>query len=481
MEIMNRRYFLSSSTKAAAGVALAPVGRAFAQSANVRIRISTQHIGRAIPPDFTGLGYEISSVAKPGLLSARNKPYIQLVRNLGRAGIFRIGGNTSDSASYKREGDALSAPRGTVVNSQCLVELKAFLDATQWRAIWGLNLGTGSVQAAVAEAAAVSSVLKTRLHSFEIGNEPDLFHGGPRPREWDYGAYLTDFRRYKAAIRAKLPQAHFSGPDVAGATSWVERFAKDEGSDLSLLTEHYYRGNGESDLSTIALMLHRDQKLEALASRLEGIAAAAQVPYRICETNSFYNGGRAGVSDTFGSALWVLDYMFTLCSAGSAGVNMQTGVNHRGFISYYSPIAEDTDGRCSAAPEYYGMLAFAQGSDGKQIPAVMEDCGINLTAYAVARDEQRIVLTVINRDQVTPANVMITCNESFVESSTLIRLQAPSVESTNGVTLGGAEVMPDGRWLVRKREPVRVEQGNARIEVQCASAALISLKTRSGQ
>ena len=38
----------------------------------------------AIPADYMGLGYEISSVAVPGLLAAKNAPYVQLVRNLGK-------------------------------------------------------------------------------------------------------------------------------------------------------------------------------------------------------------------------------------------------------------------------------------------------------------------------------------------------------------------------------------------------------------
>jgi hypothetical protein len=44
------------------------------------------------------------------------------------------------------------------------------------------------------------------------------------------------------------------------------------------------------------------------------------------------------VSDTFAAALWVLDFMFTLALAGCAGVNMETGVDQLGFISYYSPM-----------------------------------------------------------------------------------------------------------------------------------------------
>src|SRR5271167_3802964 len=67
-----------------------------------------------LPADFMGLGYEISSVAVPGLLSASNHAYVRLVRNLGRQGVIRVGGNTSDFARYEANGSPVSAPKATV-------------------------------------------------------------------------------------------------------------------------------------------------------------------------------------------------------------------------------------------------------------------------------------------------------------------------------------------------------------------------------
>jgi len=77
-----------------------------------------------------------------------------------------------------------------------------------------------------------------------------------------------------------------------------------------------------------------NQKLQ----RLQKLSHSVKVAYRINEVNSFYGGGKAGVSDTFGSALWCLDYLFNLAAHGCAGVNMETDINQLGFISHYSPI-----------------------------------------------------------------------------------------------------------------------------------------------
>jgi hypothetical protein len=333
---------------------------------------SSQRLG-AVPADFMGLGYEISSIATPGLLSAANHIYVELVRRLGTRGFIRVGGNTSDYASFSERATAVSAPKRTVINGAGLRDLAGFLDATEWSLIWGLNLGNGSVEDAVAEAHAIVHAVGNRLLAFEIGNEPDLYvHEGHRPR-YSYEQYLAEYRRYKFAVRAALPHVGFAGPDAAIATDWVERFAADEGRDLRLLTRHYYR-EGQNPGSTIDKLLHPDPKIAAMLDRMRTAGKSLGIPYRVCETNSFSGGGRPGVSDTFAAALWALDYLCVLAWHGAGGVNMETGINQLDFISSYAPIADDRHHHYQAAPEYYGMLAFAEGCRGERV-AVSYDAG----------------------------------------------------------------------------------------------------------
>ncbi|HYJ35112.1 MAG TPA: hypothetical protein VEV64_03070, partial [Rhizomicrobium sp.] len=199
-------------------------GCARAAAGQVTLTIDQTRSGGMIFPDYMGLGYEISSVAIPGLLSAKNAPYVQLVRNLGRnkyqdrRGVIRIGGNTSDFSAYAANGTPVSSPKGTVVTEANLVELRGFLDELRWKLIWGLNLGGDKLDNAVEEARAVDRILGDRLIAFEIGNEPDLFsRAGHRTVDYNYDAWLKDYRRYKAAIRSVLPKARFAGPDLAGA------------------------------------------------------------------------------------------------------------------------------------------------------------------------------------------------------------------------------------------------------------------------
>src|SRR5215471_11258585 len=178
---MNRRHFMASAGWLVPD-ALSRLGFSGSLLDGSRLAVSvgldlTRSVA-TIPPDFLGLGYEISSVARPGLLSDHNLAYVRLVRRLGRHGVIRVGGNTSDYASYSRTGSPVSSPEGktgSVVNDAVLRDLGSFLDATGWQLIWGLNLGDDNLENAMQEARAVTRATRDHLLAFEIGNEPDLF------------------------------------------------------------------------------------------------------------------------------------------------------------------------------------------------------------------------------------------------------------------------------------------------------------------
>ena len=482
---MNRRKFLTQAA-GAAGATIAHSGfaralRAASSGPEVRVTLDVAQTLAVIPPDFMGLGYEISSVARPGLLSAQNGVYIQLVHTLGTQGVLRVGGNTADYASYSATGQPLSLPEGkagSVVNDAVLRDLGTFLDATGWKLIWGLNLGNGTRENAIQEAKAVTAAAKGNLLGFEIGNEPDLFgrREGHRHTGYDYDAYLREYREYRDALRKAIPGIAFAGPDAAIATDWVTRFAVDEGQDCKLLTHHYYR-EGQNPTSTIDKLLHTDPKLSPTLAKLRAASESSGVPYRICEVNSFSGGGRPGVSDTLAAALWVLDFMFTLASAGCAGVNMETGVNQRGFISSYSPIGDDEQGHYWAAPEYYGMLAFAQVGAGRVVGCAIDAGDRNIKAYATQPSKDRVILTLINEQPSSDAMIVIgtTASSPFSKGS-LIRLSGPALESKSGITLGAEGVSPAGLWKPDRIEGVSSAGQEMQVHVPAASAAVVTLR-----
>jgi hypothetical protein len=500
---VDRRHFVG----ACVGLAAYPFAHAETAAAPaaatraVDIKIDRRKPRRRIPDDFIGLGYEISSVAIADLLSDKNGANVELVRQLGGNGVIRIGGITSDSASFAPNAVASAAPKATKINAENLRELRAFLDATGWKLIWGLNLGDRNTANAVEEAAAVTAAMNDKLVAFEIGNEPDGFagqeFGAHRPQSYSYEDFLKEYRDYKAAIRAKLPDAPFAGPDASWATSWVSRFAADEGNDLKLLTRHYYRAGANNpyldrlfeaphitqqqradyaarrSADKIALLLQKDPSIGPMLQELE-VAAAARVPYRICEANSFYGGGQPGASDCYVAALWVLDFMWTLAQAGCAGVNMETGLNQLDFVSYYSPLRNDPSGAVSVAAEYYGMLAFAQAGRGECLAPDYDSAGVNLTAYAAFGTDGHLGVTVINKDPHSDADVTITAGGSF-QKTAVLRLAGRALDSVDGVTLGGSVVTANGRWSAAQVETPAVAAGRCEICVPAATAAIVEL------
>jgi hypothetical protein len=436
---MTRRTVLASA------MAAPLVSRTALAADNVSIRIDPRRRLRILPADYMGLGLESSSVATPGLLSADNRAYVELVRSLGAAGVIRIGGNVSDYSRYDANGTSKNLPKDTVLTRDNIRQLRGFLDATGWKLIWGLNLGTGKLDNMVEEARAVSAAMGDKLIAFEMGNEPDLFsRAGHRQGNYDYAAWHSEFRRYKAAIRAVLPRAPFAGPDIAMASlDWMQSFAKDEAGDLALLTAHHYITGQASSAATIEFMLAEEKKYQPALSKFHAISQDARIPWRMCETASFSGGGKAGVSDTFASALWALDYLFVLATYGASGVNMETGVNHLGVISKYTPINDDLAGHYTPAPEYYGLLAFAEGGKGEQLALGLDTGGVNLTAYAT-RSGSSITVTVINKDMRRDASVSIIGVST--KQARVMRLTAPSLTATTGIALGGAAVDSGGKW-----------------------------------
>ena len=186
----------------------------------------------------------------------------------------------------------------------------------------------------------------------------------------------AEYRRFKKAIRDKLPNAPFAGPDVIVHAGWLEQFAATEAAEVKLFTHHYYaEGPPDNPTSTIENLLKPNAILPGLLGRLEAASRSARVPYRICETNS--------VSDTMAAALWGLDFMFSLAQCNAGGVNLETGVNHLGFLSYYTPISPR-----GTRPLYYGTLVFSLASRGERVQVTLDNTGLNITAYAVRSDRE---------------------------------------------------------------------------------------------
>jgi hypothetical protein len=451
----DRRTFLESVLKTSAALAFASgtIGQA-QTSPSPSLRLA--HASPVeIPADFTGLGYEMSSVATPGLLSVTNQRYANLVKGLGPAGVLRVGGIVANYARYEPNGTAAADRQNTVITHAGLEQFAAFLRKIGWNCIWSVNFAQGTIDQAVEETLAVSETLGSRLLALEIGNEVDSYGQGQPFRQpgYNYDAYRKQYAEWHAAIARAVPGIRFAAPDTAREVDWVERMTQDAKGDVQLLTTHYYR-NGQNRGSAEQLLLP-DLRLEDIIVRMRTASKQSGIPWRMCETNSFSGGGRPGVSDTFVGALWTVDFMLLLAEYGCSGVNMETGFNQLGFVSSYSPIQDDGKGTNSAGAPYYGMLAFATARAGchQLLPLEAELQSESMTAYVLGSGGKPCSVVIVNRDRTKDARVSVV--DLGMRDVSILRLLAPAAESTTAVTLAGAAVDESGRWKPKSKEKLR--------------------------
>jgi len=475
--MMQRRRLLTGLAGVAAG--LLARGAVRAQSA-VEARFVVDHAaaGRGIAADFIGLSFESAILADGQFFSPVNASVLGLLRALGETGVIRIGGNTSERTVWN-PGGATVADGSIAITPAAIDKLAAALHLIGWRLIYGLNLARGTPQAAAEEAGYVARAVGPQLLAFQIGNEPDGFGrwSNVRSKSYNAAAFLAEWATFHTAIRARLLDAPFAGPDVAVETDWVAALAAAAPPGLVLLTRHYYADGpaGAPHVSLSGLLRSGDRILPVLR-QLEEYGRTFRLPYRIAETNSIFNEGQPGVSDTLGAALWGAELLFRCAAAGCAGVNLHAGEHNfrAGRDKAYTPIARGADGRHRAAPLYYAMLMFAQAAGGTLVPGRLEPGLDEVAAFAVRAPDESLQVCLINRDPARAARVTIGAGRRFAAASVL-RLTGPALDATTGVTLGGVAIDDLGRWVPIDHEIAERLADDIVVGVPAASAALVAL------
>ncbi len=394
-----------------------------------------------IPEDFIGLSYESAQLANPDFFSAENTALIALFRELSESGVLRLGGGTSEFIAFTTEESPAAAPfdavgpdtsknvkSDTPITPKSLRNLRAFLDAANWRCLYGLNLGRGPITRAAEEASYVQNILGPRLIAFQLGNEPDAWRNRYRPATWSYADYWKEWSSAHAAVVARVPQAKFAGPDVSNKMAYVTGFAEDvkrSAPDVVMLTSHYYAmGPAGAPGITLDKLLSPDPKLERDLGIAMAAAHSAGLPYRMSEGNSCWNGGQPGVSDTLASALWVADMMLCFASLGSAGVNLHGGGN-----GFYTPVAGSLAAGFERRPEYFGMELIKYFAGATLIGSKLDCANGRVRAYAARNAKSTLVIIINKSDQ--PAAIRATLHRAHRQWL----LTGPAIDAKQGVTL----------------------------------------------
>jgi hypothetical protein len=482
--LLNRRRFLEGAASLAAFSFVAGCGYSANHNASTTspgpvstpglavqgsLTVTTVPVG-VVPPQFIGLSYEKLAITY-GYFHASNHNLIALFRRLG-TGILRLGGGSVDRLLW--------TPKSTGTHSQVtstnIRDLAAFLQATGWQCLYGLNLATSTPVLAAEEAGVAASVLGSSLLGIELGNEPDEYGvaGEPFAGNWTFQEFLNRWYAFRAAILQDAPHIPFTGPATGGGnhiSTWTLPFGQAVTSgDLTLLTQHYYRAPKESLNATAAFLISPDTQLTGELITLRTGAQQLGVPYRVSECNSFSGGGVAGVSNSYASSLWVIDFLFDVALGGATGVNMHGG----GQAPGYTPIADDSGSVVEVRPEYYGLLLFSLAGSGTLLQTWLSAGSINATAYALETVSGGLNLVLVNKDPMQVLTVAIETNRS-IRSATLQTMTGASLAATAGVTIQGATVNNDGGFSPASPVTLTASGTRTSCSVAALSAALISI------
>lgn len=122
---------------------------------------------------------------------------------------------------------------------------------------------------------------------------------------------------------------------------------------------------------------------------------ARDIPYVLGETNSLYSQGRPGLSNSFGAALWAVDWNLYCASQGIKQIYMHQGTDYR--YASWQPAETNKTTMGTKAP-YYGnamVAAMMQGRDDVRIANIPLDQDTE-AAYAAYVNGKLVRVAVIN-------------------------------------------------------------------------------------
>jgi hypothetical protein len=453
----------------------------------VTVTVDRADPGPVIAPGFLGLSFEATSIPQIARYSDRGD-LVTMLRSLG-PGVLRFGGVSADTRIAWTDSRTPRPAWATgVIDAEDLRGIGALATASGWRVVLTVGIVHYEPLAAAREVAAAKAALGESLAGIEIGNEPDSYaRHDMRVEPWTFTQYAEQVAAYRAAIEAAAPGIALIGPDVSGSAAfgtWGPGEAVAERP--ALLTGHHYPlGCAQQPPPSITRLLSAQIHAKELGSlrRYVAISRAGGTPFRLDETNSVSCGGVAGISDTFASALWAAGFLPQVLSAGAVGFNLH---GNPGRCEGYSPVcapgaAALSEGALVAQPVWY-VLLMLRGLVGERPLATLllrspRTTDVHGAAFASAAGQLDFVLVDDDPPGTRPATVRLRVGPGYSRGSVLA-LSGESPAALSGVTLGGREVGPDGRWTPGRLPRVSVRAGVATVRLAASSAALVGVAPR---
>ena len=432
------------------------------------------------------LASAVDGYGPPGVVGGaeHRDPFVHLVNNLspGAPSLLRLGGVGTDDSWWPIPG--MTERYLCKLTPRWAADVRAMLTAVGGTAILGVNLESDSERLASTEVADFDRYVGPSLiDAFELGNEPEFFPvalpKGHPPHDYPYkiAHYGTQFSN----IASALGGGPLAGP-ASGAPNWLSHLGtllRDLPSRLKLVTMHAYPMKHCSRLSHVSVSdFFARSSIQGLADSIHDAvktAAADGKPLRVDEFNGVSCGGEAGVSNSFGEALWALNMLPALWQAGLRGVNFQTvdgGFNQMIHAKHSASGWSD-----SVQPEYYGLLAFADAAPAGSRLLHISDPGLTrFFQFAVRAPEgsERVVLTNVG----SVARTIGVTAAGTRGTGSLSLLSANSLNATGSKTLAGQSLSPRTGQLTGTQRLTLIRpntKGVYAVPVPAHAAAILTL------
>jgi hypothetical protein len=422
-----------------------------------------------VPASYFGLSTEYWALP----LFERDMPVFERVLSLLHVPgngplVLRIGGDSADHSFWTPKKTSRRMPAWAfAVTPTFLSELRSLVQRDHVKLIVDLNLVTDTpITAATWARAAETSLPRGSIIGFEVGNEPDLYTHSywaatiarspldprPLPVELTPDSYVDDFYAYARVLGEGAPDIPLIGPAVAHpklSLKWIKTLIAYERPELGTVSAHLYpysacvKHPSSSSYPTVDRLL----SWQAVGALAKDVAGAVQVAHdaglnlRLTELNSVTCGGKGGVSNTFATALWAPDALFTLMRAGVDGVNL-----HVRYYAINAPFYLTRHG-LTPRPLLYGLVMFTRtlGADARLVRLeTSHSRSLNLSAWAVRVRGNMLHVLVIDKSN---RSVRVDMHLPATGPATVQRLLAPSASSTTGETLDGQRLGPHGTWI----------------------------------
>ncbi|KFY04146.1 hypothetical protein O988_00965 [Pseudogymnoascus sp. VKM F-3808] len=443
--------------------------------------LNRQLLGLSI--EFCWITSYLGDLNQPNALSLR---LLQNIQDLsGFPPRIRVGGNTQDVANYCDDctqtlkntfasNIEINTEAANVTFNKNLFRVLNENAPSEQEYTFGLNLGENNLSNTLAEFKAVRKHMNlSRITAYELGNEPDFYSTNRqfRPLSWDIFSYAQQTASFLTKITASLSKSEakrFVGymagsfanspvdQGIFSLGSLIKMGIKEVVNEIKIFSNHCYFGDvctpEHAALVSLPVLLNHIHTIDTVQQFTLSISAAKSVgaKFILGETNSAACHGLAGVSNSLGAALWMLDYSLTGATVGMDGLYFHNGV---GFpYSAWQPIAVNGTA-AHASGLYYGFLLFAdlvsnlgRTPEISPIPSLDSTGLAHYAVYSSSFNLQKLV--ILNLDYINGTNPRtyktFDVSSEFGKHVTVKRLSGSSSIATQGLTWAGQTVDENG-------------------------------------